>query len=71
MKAKIMRPSLMTGLFVSVLFSVIVPVAMAYEPLAYPWKSWGEISESEYGLKIDGYAEQGVDWTRSCLCRRG
>jgi hypothetical protein len=36
-------------------------------PLGYPWSTWGEISETpvghqETGFKIDGYAEQGVDW---------
>jgi hypothetical protein len=36
-------------------------------PIGYPWSSWGEITETpvghqETGLKIDGYAEQGVDW---------
>ncbi len=38
-------------------------------PLGYPWSSWGELTETpdahqEKGLKIDGYAEQGIDWVK-------
>lgn len=38
-------------------------------PLGYPYSSWGEVgsyfgSDQVKGLRIDGYFEQGVDWTK-------
>jgi hypothetical protein len=58
--------------FVAILMFVFSNMAFGEEskaefPLGYPWSSWGEVSEEpvghqEKGLKIDGYAEQGVDW---------
>ena len=47
-----------------VLTLMVSGVAFAGGPIGYPWSSWGEISQGEEGLKIDGYAEQGIDWTR-------
>ncbi|MBI3631131.1 MAG: hypothetical protein HY221_02230 [Candidatus Sungbacteria bacterium] len=39
--------------------------ASAWEPLGYPYSTWGEISRSEIeGLKLDGYGEQGIDVLR-------
>ncbi|MEK7124050.1 MAG: hypothetical protein AAB851_04120 [Patescibacteria group bacterium] len=42
--------------------------ASAYEPLGYPYSSWGEVGQTfeglEKGLKADGYLEQGVDWVK-------
>ncbi len=40
----------------------------AYEPIGYPYMSWGELSYpkggNERGLKLDTYFEQGVNWFR-------
>lgn len=37
-------------------------------PIGYPWFTWGEVTQtingSEKGPKLDGYVEQGIDWTR-------
>jgi hypothetical protein len=59
-------------LFLSVLLFALCTAAFGEEPkakllLGYPWSTWGEISETmvghtEKGFKLDGYAEQGVDW---------
>ena len=41
--------------------------AFAFEPLGYPWSTWGEIAATPHanydGIRADGYIEQGVDWT--------
>lgn len=60
---------------VSVLFAFSALASTAYAeeengndiPLGFPWSAWGEASDAsgsdvENGWKIDGYAEQGIDW---------
>ena len=58
--------------FSAVVFVVVTVLlgstALAGSPIGYPWSSWGELTHTsggaEEGLKLDGYAEQGIDWIR-------
>ena len=47
-----------------VLTLMLSDIVFAESPIGYPWSSWGEVSQGEKDLKLDGYAEQGVDWMR-------
>lgn len=55
---------------VSVLMLLAFTVVAQAEPLGYPWSTWGEITQTlgdtdvDQGFKLDGYVEQGVDWTK-------
>jgi hypothetical protein len=46
---------------------VIFPYQARADILGYPWSTWGELAFSpsndiEKGVKLDMYAEQGIDW---------
>lgn len=59
-----MKKLITASIFLLVIFIAGSPATA--EPLGYPWSTWGELSQTwddtETGLKIDGYLEQGVDW---------
>jgi hypothetical protein len=50
------------------LVMVMAGTSWGFDVVGYPWSTWGEVSgdltdsKLKDGLKIDGYAEQGVDW---------